>query len=218
MINLVIFDLDGVLANTESIHYESLCDAIYMETNISYDSIREVVKMDGSTTKSKLKRLQGKHDLFDYQLQDIDKLKQEMVLKAFKLLRPDPEQIKMLTELELLVPCLAVGSNSRKENVNAILEALRIKEFFTYILAAEDVHEPKPEPEVFERIMEYAGAIPTETLILEDSEHGHAAAIASGAHLLRINSCDETNLENIIYAIKQSDNYSPDGGNGVTLL
>lgn len=217
MINLIIFDLDGVLANTESIHYESLCDAIYMETNISYECIRDIVKMDGSTTKSKLKRLQEKHDLFDYQLQEIDKLKQEMVLTAFELIRPDPEQIKMLTELELLVPCLAVGSNSRRENVNAILKALHIDEFFTYVLAAEDIQCPKPAPEIFEKIMEYADVGAKETLILEDSESGYAAAIASGAHLLRINSCDETNLENIIYAIKQSNNCSPDGGNGVTL-
>ncbi len=218
MIKLIVFDLDGVLADTENTHYSAVCDAVHLETRLSYEDIFRVIKKDGTTTRQKLINLQNEFDLFDNTISSIDKLKQEMVLQTFGLLTPNSLQLEMLSKLENFGYHLAIGSNSRRENVNAIINALKIGKYFSPIMTIENVFRSKPYPEIFTRIMDQLGFKPTETLILEDSPSGQAAAISSGAHLLKINSCDETNLENILYAIKQADYSSADGRNGVEVF
>lgn len=210
MIKLIIFDLDGVLADTEHIHYTSLLSAIKSVTGINSSGI----KQDGSTTRQKLYKLQKEYNLSDDQINEIDKIKQLTVIERISALTPDLSQIDMLGNLRQLVGCLAVGSNSRRANVAITLERLEISNFFTYILSSEDIAKPKPDSEIFLKIIELANVLPTETLILEDSENGLTAAYNTGAHVLKIESCADTNLENIIDAINKTDSYSPDGWDG----
>jgi beta-phosphoglucomutase-like phosphatase (HAD superfamily) len=213
MIDLIIFDLDGVLVDTEDIHYNSLLHCISTITTLSTHDIKSIVRRDGTTTKSKLIELQRVFEISDSDLQIIDRLKQELVLKEFQKLVPDQRQIDMLRELELLVPVLAIGSNSRKENVETILDALQIREFFSYVITSDDVINGKPDPEVFNTIMNIAGCKKENTLILEDSPAGRDAVILSGANLLPINSVEDTTLGYIQNELYKHDTYNS-GPNG----
>lgn len=213
MINLLIFDLDGVLVDTEALHYNSLVQCITEVTSIPIQDIESVIHQDGTTTKLKLLELKKVFRIPDTDLQIIDHKKQKIVLKNLQSLKPNREQIDMLTKLELLVPVLAIGSNSRKENVDVILNALNIKEFFSYVVTSEDVLNSKPDPEIFNTIMNMAGCKANNTLILEDSAAGKTAAILSGAHLLPINNIRDTTLVYIQNALYEHDTYNS-GTNG----
>lgn len=209
MIDLIIFDLDGVLVDTERIHYESLIHCILNVTKLPMADLEGIVRQDGTTTKSKLADLKKICGIPDHDLELIDQMKQSIVIKQFINLTPNQQQIKMLEELKHCGKILAVGSNSRKENVNTILAALRIKDFFSFIVTQEDVIHSKPNPEMFIKIMNMARCSPESTLILEDSEAGQQAAKSSGANLLPINHINDTNIgyiKNELY--KYYTNYS----------
>jgi len=205
MIDLIIFDLDGVLVDTEQLHYDSLMYSISMVTTLPTRNIETVIHQDGTTTKAKLKILQKTFGTSNNDLQEIDKRKQQLVLQNLRKLEPNKDQIDMLRNLELLIPCLAIGSNSRKENVDTILDVLEIREFFSFVVTSDDVKYGKPNPEIFNKIIDMAGCKSKNTLILEDSVAGKEAALASGAHLLPINNIEETTLENIQHALYKHD-------------
>ena len=211
MIDLIIFDLDGVLVDTEHIHYGALCRSINEITDLSYDEIRKSIRTDGSTTKSKLKILKSIYDFTDDICNQINTLKQESALKEFVHLTPNINQIKMLSTLSKKYK-LAIGSNSRKANVDAIINAINIRNFFSSIISIDDINIEKPDPAIFNHIMNSLKTDKTRTLILEDSPRGIEAAQRTGAHVLTT-SIDLITLEYIENAIREieTNDYCSDG-------
>lgn len=219
MIKLIIFDLDGVLVDTEYIHRESLLDAVKTITGLPRSRYEHLLKIDGQTTKQKLNLLKHHLVLEDLDLQLIDDQKQQNLIRyLFRGLKSSPDQVEMLTTLEKDYT-LAIASNSRKENVITILNILSITHFFSTIYSNNDVENPKPDPEIFLKIMNLKEIAPNETLILEDSDAGKYAAITSGAHVLAINNLEMVTLTNIQNEIRKinANNSSPNGRNGVKI-
>lgn len=218
MIDLIIFDLDGVLIDTEHIHYSALCDSINEITQLSHEEIRKVIITDGSTTKSKLRLLKSKYEFTDEICEKINSLKQQRVAKEFSKILPEPELTQMISILSKKYH-LAIGSNSRCTSVNTIVDSLGIRHFFRYVISIDDVGIEKPDPAIFLYIMDLLDVHPNNTLILEDSPRGIDAAQRSGANVL-ITTCQETTLENIENEIKriETDNSCTDGGSGDQIL
>lgn len=194
MIDSIIFDLDGVLAHTEHIHYNSLCDSIKVVTGLPFSEITALISTDGSTTKTKLAYLQKLFGWGNDIIEKIDARKQGMVLDQLKHIRSTPAQMEMLSSLSNNYK-LAIGSNSRKHSVDTIVKAMGIGNFFQHIIAIEDINIPKPDPAIYNHTMALLGSSPTTTLIIEDSLKGIQAAQASGAHVLIATSVKETTLE-----------------------
>lgn len=218
MIKLIIFDLDGVLADTEHIHYGSLCKSINSITGISIDEIQTVIHTDGSTTKSKLKFLKPIYNLSDSVLQEIDELKQKLVLEDFDSIIPDPIKIEMLEILSLNYT-LAIGSNTRKASADKIVNALGIRKFFKLIVSIDDVRIEKPDPAIYNYIMSSLNILPKDTLIIEDSPKGIAAAHASLANVLVTTSVESTTLEFIQHALEETytNDCGTDGRSRITI-
>lgn len=218
MIRAIIFDLDGVLADTTKIHFDSLLWAISTHLPVGIEEAMKLVTDDGTTTKHKLIKLQKQLSLTDEVVKLIDTLKQDKTKENLVGISTNDEVIHTIRELKIRNCKLAVASNARAENVEIILNTLGIKDQFVEILSNESVSKPKPDPEIFLEVMRRIGVQPYETLILEDSESGIAAANASKAFVLKINSCDETNLENILNAIQKANYCRADGGNGFQIF
>jgi len=193
MIDLIIFDLDGVLINTEHTHYDSLCDAIHSVTSMDYSNIRDLVKIDGSTTKNKLQKLRQLYGFNESVTDEINRIKQARVIEEFAFIQKNEIQINMLSELFRNYK-LAVGSNSRRLSVDTIIDRLEIRQFFSSVISVDDVGIEKPDPAIFNCIMKNLNVHPSRTLILEDSLNGIEAARRSGAHV-SITSFQKTTLE-----------------------
>ena len=201
MIKLIIFDLDGVLVDTETIHYDAFTGAAISVIGNSYAGMIASIPHDGRTTKQKLKALKEQLDLDDIIISSIDKLKQEIVSEKLRTeINPQLEQINMISELSQNY-VLAVASNSREENVVFILEALDIKKFFTIIISGDCVTKTKPDPEIFLTVLDNLKIKPTEAIILEDSPAGISAAYDSGCNVLVVNRPENVTLEFIKNAI-----------------
>jgi beta-phosphoglucomutase len=193
MIKLIVFDLDGVLVDTEETHINCLSAACIKITGIK--EISKFLPTDGRTTRDKLLILQDRLHLSKEELKLIDSIKQQMVIDSFSTgIKHSPGIKTMLTELSQKYK-LAIASNSRKENVFNILNNVDIVRYFSLIITGSDIDRPKPDKEIFVKTMELFDVGPESTLILEDSEAGKYAARMSLAHLLEIDNINNVTLE-----------------------
>ena len=182
---LVIFDLDGVLARTEHLHTFAFKEAIaYYAPQASGANYLDA--RDGVRTKDKLARLQKEFNLTPEIIQGIDRRKQALTEQHLRHIRPNPTIIACLQLLIDNGHTLALASNSRKVNVDIVVNALGLSNMFTLKLTGDDVRNPKPHPEIFMRAMVHFDTQPTNVYIMEDSDAGLTAARATGAHVLQI--------------------------------
>lgn len=83
------------------------------------------------------------------------------------------------------IPC-AVGSSTPRANLDCVMDALGLREFFRAIVAAEDVARGKPHPEVFLRAAERLGMPPSRCVVFEDAQVGLQAARAAGMKVVGV--------------------------------
>ena len=192
---LIIFDLDGVLVEAKNIHYEALNRALGPQFAISWDE--HLSTYDGLKTSQKLEMLHMSKGLPRSRFEQVWEEKQHCTLKALKNLKPSPQ---LQACMDLLIQSgykLAVCSNSIRKTVLTVLSRFDIIDRFDLILSNEDVQNSKPHPEIYWKAMSQMGVLPEQTLIIEDSPHGLLAASRSKASVMRVASPKEVSYSNI---------------------
>ncbi len=82
---------------------------------------------------------------------------------------------------------LAIASSSLRANVHALLTQMldpAAESWFDAIVTGDDIAQKKPEPEVYERVLERLDLFPEECIAIEDSPYGCRAAVAAGVPTL----------------------------------
>lgn len=207
MIKLVIFDLDGVLVEAKSIHYESLNKALDPQFAINWDE--HLLMYDGLKTNQKLEMLHIKKGLPQELFKQVWDKKQYYTLKSLKELKPSPQ---LQVCMDLLIQSgykLAVCSNSIRKTVLTVLSRLDIIDRFDLILSNEDVQNSKPHPEIYWKAISMMGCLPEETLIIEDSPFGLLAANRSKSHVMRVESPKDITYNNIYKYLNNQINMTP---------
>lgn len=198
MVELVIFDLDGVLLDAKTIHFEALNKALEEvdpKYTISYEE--HIMKYDGLPTKTKLLKLAAEKGLPEDKFDFIFHAKQSYTRSGFRSIAKSTKLQDIFRFLLSRNVLVAVASNSIRETVQIALTSLGLTEYVDYIFSNEDVKSPKPSPEMYLRCMIAAEATPSKTLIFEDSQVGRQAALASGAILCPIRNPDDLTLEKV---------------------
>ena len=167
MTKLVIFDLDGVLIDSKDHHYEALNQALGTEYAISRED--HVSTYDGLPTIDKLKLLTKNKGLPADRYEQIWKDKQTNTLKIFsECVAKDYELMGYFQQLVDSGYKFAVASNSIRNTVKIILLRLGLLEFIDVYISNEDVVRNKPFPSMYWKCMMTLGALPDDTVILED--------------------------------------------------
>jgi beta-phosphoglucomutase family hydrolase len=83
------------------------------------------------------------------------------------------------------VPCV-IASSTHLENITATLEVLKLEEFFSFVVSAEDVKRGKPDPEVFLTAAMRIDVAPVDAIVFEDALVGIAAAKAAGMRVVAV--------------------------------
>ena len=196
MTKLVIFDLDGVLIDSKDYHYDALNQALGPEYAISREE--HVSVYDGLPTKSKLELLTQNKGLPVDQYEKIWRNKQEITLKIFN--ECVAKDYELMGYFQQLVDCgykIAVASNSIRNTVKIILLRLGLLEFVDMYVSNEDVVRNKPFPAMYWKCMTALGAIPNDTVIIEDSHIGRQGALDSKAHLVSVEDRKDLNQNKI---------------------
>lgn len=194
MNKLVIFDLDGVLLDSRELHYDALNDAL-QKVDPKYVITREehLAKYDGLNTTKKLKMLTEDKglpiELYDQIWQD----KQEATFKLISTAPKNSSVAYIMSQLSLKGWKIAVASNSIRHTVKLALHSMCVLEYVDYYVSNEDVFRTKPFPEMYWKCMIALGALPKDTIIVEDSHIGREGATNSGATLYPVKDAYELN-------------------------
>ena len=197
MIKAIVFDMDGVLVEAKEWHYEALNKALGL---FGYEITREehLTTYDGLPTKTKLKRLTEEKGLPAALHSFINEMKQQYtVFMIFQYCRPRFDHEYALSRLKAEGYRLAVGSNSVRMTIELMMQKSALQKYLEFTLSNQDVTKPKPDPEIYVKAIERLGLSPQEVLIVEDNHNGVKAALASGAHLLKVETVDDVNYDNI---------------------
>ena len=206
MTKLVIFDLDGVLIDSKDYHYDALNEALGEEYAITREE--HVSTYDGLPTTAKLELLSKNKGLPADRYEEIWKAKQENTLHIFKTkVDKDYELMGYFQQLVDEGYKVAVASNSIRNTVKIILLRLGLLEFVDIYVSNEDVVRNKPFPSMYWKCMMALGALPDDTVILEDSHIGRQGALDSKCHLVPIENRSDLNQAKVdrIKRILQSE-------------
>jgi len=195
--------MDGVLIDAKDWHYEALNRALnHFGYNISRDS--HLTTYDGLPTRDKLKMLTKAYGLPTGLHDFINTLKQSYTIEyCNQFCKPTFNHQYALSRLKSDGYRLAVCSNSIKNSITTMMSLSRLDEYLDLILSNQDVTRGKPDPEIYLSAIHTFGIEPHECLILEDNEHGIAAAKSSGAHLLKIGVPSDVRYDKIVDKIKE---------------
>ena len=202
-IKAIIFDMDGVLIEAKDWHYDALNRALglFGHTISRYDHL---VTYDGLPTVTKLDMLTLERGLPRSLHEFINELKQKYTLElVYQHCKPRFYHEYALSQLKSQGYSIACGSNSVRESIEIMLEKSDLMKYMEVVVSAQEVSEPKPSPEMYQKIISNFSLKPEECLIIEDNENGIKAAKASGAHVLIVKEVDEVNIENITNKIEK---------------
>lgn len=180
---LLIFDFDGTLADTSSLHNEAFHQAL-----AKYDIDFEYEEIAGMSTISAMRKIldEANLQLTFSEVSELVNAKQNVISKIYedKLVLFDGVSNFLRESKDNFFTCLAT-SGSRK-TISKAMSILDIRQNFHKILCCEDVKNNKPNPEIFLKALEYFKISAEKALIFEDSESGIEAAIKSGIEYLKV--------------------------------
>lgn len=202
----ILFDMDGVLIDAKEWHYESLNKALGLFGNeISrYDHL---VTFDGLPTKKKLEMLTLEGG-FPKKLHDfVNELKQVYTMEiVYAKCKPTFHHQFALSKLKEEGYRIGVCSNSVRNTIEIMMQKSNLMPYLEFFLSNQDVTYGKPNPEIYTKGIERLKLKPEECLIVEDNENGIKAALASGAHLLKVNNVNDVTYFNIMNRINEIEN------------
>jgi len=197
MIRAVIFDMDGVLIDAREWHYAALNRALAL-VGFEISRFDHLSTYDGLPTRRKLEMLSVERALPRQLHELLGDLKQIYTMELVQTrCKPVFQHEFAISQLRAGGYRLGLASNSTRNSVIAMMTRANLLDYFEAVVSNEDVEIAKPDPEMYRKAMSMLGVTPAETLVVEDNEHGVAAARASGAHLMVVESPDEVTLEAI---------------------
>ncbi|MFX1552230.1 MAG: HAD family hydrolase, partial [Promethearchaeota archaeon] len=174
----IIFDMDGVLADTGPIHFESWAKlAAEIGVNFTREMFEDTFGQQSPTITRKLVGPKADEDLVEKWANLKEQYYREMIIEK---LMPLPGVIRIIKELKLEGFKLAIGSSGPPENVELLLSQLKIKPFFDLIITAADIEKGKPEPDVFLKVANILNINPKSCMVIEDAPVGIEAAKRAG--------------------------------------
>lgn len=186
MVKAVIFDLDGVLVDATEWHYEALNRALAL---FGYTITRQehLSTYNGLPTRKKLEMLSREKSLPAALHDFLNRIKQEYTYEEInKSCKPNFQKQYMLSKLKKEGYRLVVCSNSIRKSLELMLQKSGISEYFEFVLSNQDVSNPKPHPEMYQKAIEKLGIRPEDAIIVEDAPHGIAAAKAACPNVLEV--------------------------------
>lgn len=202
-IKAVIFDMDGVLIDAKEWHYEALNRALSL-FGFSISRYDHLVTFDGLPTSRKLEMLSVERGLPKSLHSFINEMKQHYTMEyVFTRCKPKFVHQYALSRLKAEGYYLALASNSIRNTVDMMMEKADLDQYLDFKLSNQDVTKSKPDPEIYNVAIQRLGLKPEECLIAEDNQNGVKAALASGAHLFKVETVNDVTYNNIIARIKE---------------
>jgi HAD superfamily hydrolase (TIGR01509 family) len=174
----VIWDLDGVLADTSEAHFQAWADAL-SAWEIPFDRPR-FDRVFGMNNMDTLTELLGRAPTQE-EITGIAGRKEGVFRRhAGELVRPVPGAMRLLDELEQAGWVQGVASSAPRENIDLLVDAFGMGRYFAAILSGDGLPAGKPDPSLFLRAAQALHLPPEQCVVVEDAPPGVEAARRAG--------------------------------------
>lgn len=176
----VIFDMDGVLVDTNP-HHRIAWREYYQRNGKSLSDADFVQYVSGKHNKDIVAHLFTNQPLTTEEVIRLSNEKEALFRELYSpVITPVAGLIPFLQTLKSAGIRMAVATSAPVENLDFVVDTLNIRHYFDALLNESMVSHPKPDPEIYQKAMALLGVEPTESVIFEDSMTGIQAAKASG--------------------------------------
>lgn len=181
----VIFDLDGLLADTEVISLK-VYQELLKDFGIPFTEETYSREYSGHREEENVQRFLDTYDLpwnFDQTLEKVYELEARILAKGVNLKKGAK---KLLAFLQREGIPIALATSSVESRARMILDSNGILSLFDHLVFAKDVKRSKPYPDMFLKACSDLNVLPENCLVLEDSEAGIEAANRAGIPVICI--------------------------------
>lgn len=188
MITTVIFDMDGVIVDTEPVHHYAFRQHFeLLNINVSPEMY---ASFTGNSTRNVFQKLKN-HFQLTHEIDDLIDTKRQLFNEAFDkkedlfLLDGVKDLIKELYQNGMQ---LVLASSSAKVTINRIFTRFHLHPYFAHIVSGEDFENSKPDPAIFVHAAFLSETPKENCIVIEDSTNGIKAAKAAGIYCIGYDS------------------------------
>ena len=184
----VIFDMDGVLVDTNPFHVQKW-EALLTEHGIAFDreALPKQVTWDPGNDPM-LRHFFGERLTADDRLRLSEELEARFRAAFAPHAKPFAGVERLIAECHENGVRVAVASAAMSKNVFFILDALKLRQRFHVVLTADEITHNKPHPEIYDKTAQKLGIPPAACVVIEDSFTGIEAAKGAGMKCVAVAS------------------------------